>query len=299
MIKNSNFNSKESKTINKTGYNIKGGASWTFIEGHTVFANAGNYSRQPFLDNVFPSYADNTQLADPEVDNEEIVGFEAGYKFEKGNFQLNLNAYYTSWENRFLSSTGEYQDIENARFLFTDIAQVHKGLELDATYKPNTRWMIRGYATLGDWVYDGSTPVRINNDDTNSLVETKNIDLKDVKVGQAPQTSAGLGANFIAIPEKLSVSLDWNYYTDLYGFVDVEDVALASLNNETYQSEELNSYSLFDLGASYNLDLGGQRFVITGNMYNVLDHEYISQKDNYGYFYGNGTTWNFSVKYRF
>ena len=85
-------------------------------------------------------------------------------------------------------------------------------------------------------------------------------DLKDVKVGQAPQTSAGLGANFIAIPEKLSVSLDWNYYTDLYGFVDVEDVALASLNNETYQSEELNSYSLFDLGASYNLDLGGRPF---------------------------------------
>ncbi len=290
---------KESETVNKTGYNIKGGASWTFVENNTIFANAGNYSRQPFLDNVFPSYADNTQLADPEVDNEEVVGFEAGYRFETDDFQLNLNAYYTSWENRFLSSTGEYQNIENARFLFTNIAQVHQGLELDATYKPDNRWMLRGYATVGNWVYDGSTPVRINNDDTNTLVETRNIDLKDVKVGQAPQTSAGLGANFIAVPEKLSVSLDWNYYTDLYGFVDVEDVAFASLNDETYQSEKLNSFSLFDLGASYNLDLGEQRFVITGNMYNVLDHEYISQKDNYGYFYGNGTTWNFSVKYRF
>jgi outer membrane receptor protein involved in Fe transport len=35
------------------------------------------------------------------------------------------------------------------------------------------------------------------------------------------------------------------------------------------------------------------------NVYNLLDKEYIGQGDAYGYFYGNGTTWNASLQYRF
>lgn len=290
---------RASETVNKTGYNIKGGSSWTFVEGHTIFGNAGKYSRQPFLDNVFPSYDDNTRLADPEVDNEEIVGFEAGYRFETEDFQVNLNAYHTKWENRFQSIGGEYQNIENASFLFTDIAQLHKGLELDAKWSPIQDLMLTGYATVGNWEYDGSTPIRIRNDDSSEFVDAISRDLSGVKVGRAPQTSAGLGANYEVIPNKCSVYVNWNYYADMYGEVDVEGLAEASLENETYESEKLGPYSLFDLGASYNLELGGNRIQLFGNIYNVLDHEYISIKDNYGYFYGNGLTWNFAVKYLF
>ncbi|MDN3595766.1 TonB-dependent receptor [Zunongwangia endophytica] len=294
---------RESETENKFGYNLKAGASFTFVEGNTIFGNVGKYSRQPFLDNIFPSYSDNTAFADPEVDNEEITGFEAGYAFESGSFSANFNAYYTKWENRFLNFSGNYTgngaNVENAAFLFSDISQLHKGLEIDLKWRPIMDLTIRGYATTGNWEYDGSSPVRIRNNDNSEFVDQLDVDLSGTKVGGAPQNSAGLGIDYDVISRKLSLSANWNYYDNLYGLVEVEDVAETSLAGDTYQPEQLNSYSLFDIGASYTFDLGENDIQLIGNIYNLLDHEYITQKDNYGYFFGNGTTWNIAVKYNF
>ena len=296
---------KTSDKINKTGYNIKGGASLSLTEENVLFANIGKYSRQPFLDNVFPSYDDNTQIADPEVDNEEIFGVEVGYRYEIGTFRLNLNGYYTKWENRFLNAGGEYDadgdgtpDYMDVSFLFTGIGQVHKGLELDLHWRPSYNWMLRGYATIGDWRYEGSTPVRIRDNNSSSFIDELNVNLTDTKVGLAPQASFGFGTKY-EITNNFSVDLDMNHYSDLHGFVDVEEVALATLEGNSYKSEELDSYTLFDLGASYRFNFGDQNIQLRGNVYNLFDTEYISQKDQYGYFYGNGLTWNFSVRYNF
>lgn len=296
---------KTSDKINRDGYNIKGGASLNINEENTLFANVGKYSRQPFLDNIFPSYSDNTEVADPEVENEEIFGFEAGYKFESGDFRANFNFYYTRWDNRFLNTGGVY-DVDNdgtpeyddASFLFTNISQIHKGIEIDADYRITNNWRINGYASFGSWKYDGSTPIRVRDNTDQQFVAELNADLTNTNVGLAPQTSYGLGT-VIDVSDKLSADLRWNGYSKLYGFVDVEDVADVSLNGGYYESERLNDYSLFDVGASYNLTLGDSDIFLRGNVYNLFDKEYINQRDQYGYFYGNGLTWNFSVQYKF
>src|SRR5690554_1691601 len=69
----------KSEKVSKFGYNIKGGVGYTFIEGHTVFANAGQYSRQPYLDNIFEDIRNSNYIleGEQEVDNEEITGLEA------------------------------------------------------------------------------------------------------------------------------------------------------------------------------------------------------------------------------
>ena len=297
---------KTSDKVNKTGYNLKGGASLNINEENTVYVNAGKYSRQPFLDNIFPSYADNTQLAEDGGDNEKINGFEAGYKFEAGDFKANLNAYYTKWENRFLNASGEYDqngdgtvDYQNVSFLFNGIGQLHKGLELDLHWKPMLGWTLSGYATVGNWEYDGSTDIRVRDENTSTFVdELSNVKLTGTKVGQAPQTTFGIGTD-VDITRDFSMDMNINHYRDLYGFVDVEDVALASLEGTSYQSEKLDPYTLVDLGASYKFRFGAQNIQLRGNIYNLLDETYISQKDQYGYYYGNGMTWNFSVRYNF
>ncbi len=296
---------KVSDKINKTGYNLKGGASLNINEQNTVFANIGKYSRQPFLDNIFPSYSDNTEIADPEVENEAIFGIEGGYQFSAGDFAVNLNGYYTKWENRFLNASGTYDsnndgtpDVENASFLFTNIAQVHKGLELDFNWRIFPNWKVRGYTTVGDWKYEGSTPIRVRDNDTQEFVDELSANLTDTKVGLAPQTTFGLGTDY-DITDNFSVDLDMNYYADLYGFVDVEEVALASVDGSSYESEKLDPYALFDLGATYKFRFGKENITLRGNIYNLLDNEYINQRDQYGYFYGNGLTWNFSVRYNF
>lgn len=296
---------KTSDKINRSGYNLKGGASYSVDEKNTFFTNIGQYSRQPFLDNIFPSYSDNTEIADPKVDNEEIFGFEIGYKYESDNFKANVNYYITNWKNRFLNAGGTYDtngdgvpEYDDVSFLFTNIAQLHKGIEFDMQWRVQDNWRLNGYATFGSWKYDGSTPIRVRDNTDQQFVADLNANLTGTKVGLAPQTAIGIGTD-IDVTNDFSLDAHMNNYKSLYGFVDVEEVALASLNGESYQSERLDNYTLFDVGASYKFNLGSNSFKMRGNVYNLFNNKYINQRDQYGYFYGNGTTWNFSVQYNF
>ncbi|MCB0807600.1 MAG: TonB-dependent receptor [Bacteroidales bacterium] len=289
---------KTSEKVNKIGYNIKGGASYSITENQKVFVNSGYYSRQPFLDNVFPTYGDYTQLADPEVDNENIFGIEAGYNYTIDNFFVNVNLYYTTWENRFLdiNGTDPVTQVEY-RTLYTDIAENHQGIEVDVRYKPTTTFMVRGYATYGEWKYDGSTPFKKYNTDTNELIDEGDVDFSGTMVGQAPQVTAGIGITADVLPNKLTVDADLNNYAKFYGYVD-EEAAIAT-EDETYQPERLNDFALIDFGATYKIIFGSDILSFRANIYNILNAEYVSQQDQYGILYGAGTTWNFSVKYNF
>lgn len=298
-------NTKVSKRLYKVGYNLKTGASWKLNKNNIVFANVGKYSRQPFLTNIFTNFKDRTKIEDNSVSNEEIKGAEAGYTFKNQNLTINFNAYFTQWENRLLTTSGGYDPNDNlgnpqypnATFYFTNIAQLHQGLELDFKWKVLTNLNLSGYATLGKWEYAGKTPVRIINENNQSVIAEKTTELKDTKVGQAPQTTTGAGIDYRFFNGKLNSYISWNYYTDFYGFVDVGEAAISTLNETTYQPEKLNSYSVVNLGLSYNLSIENHAFQLNGNVYNLFNQSYISQKDNSGYYFGNGTTFNISVKY--
>ncbi|HWK56165.1 MAG TPA: carboxypeptidase-like regulatory domain-containing protein [Parapedobacter sp.] len=287
----------ESPVENKLGYNAKAGLSFNFEENHTLFANAGFYSRQPFLDNVFVQ--NTVDFTDPVVDNEEILGLEAGYRFTSSNFTVNLNGYYTSWANRFLLQSGRYGD-ENTEgaYLITGITQLHKGLELDFQTHITPEWMLRGYASVGDWQYDGETPFRFREEVNSEIIGTGNLDLSGVKVGNAPQTSFGLGTKYNILSD-LSVDVDFNFYDNLYGQVDPEDVVGAVLAGEVYATEKLDGFGIVDAGLSYTFRLNAQRLKFRGNVYNIFNKEYFGRKDGFGYFYGLGTTWNAALTYSF
>jgi len=295
---------KKSKFDNKFGYNIKGGMAYSFVEGQTVFANIGHYSRQPFLDNVFIS--NTVDFADPKVKNEKIFGLEAGYKFTTEMFDVNLNGYYTTWKNRFTDygardyvvGSDTYQSVT---YLFTGVGQAHKGLELDFNARVLSNLTLRGYGSIGNWKYDGKSPYRVrDNDSFNIIFEDKNgQDLTGVKVGNAAQTTFGLGAKYFILPQ-FSIDADFNHFARLYGNVNVDDIIASSLKGEVYQSEKLDSYNIIDAGLSYTFNLkNSQKLKFRGNVKNLLNEDYFSRKDAFGYFYGVGTTWNAGLTYSF
>ncbi|MEC3879846.1 TonB-dependent receptor [Parapedobacter sp. 10938] len=287
----------KSDTHNKLGYNIKGGASYSFDEAHTIFTNIGQYSRQPFLDNIF--IQNTVDFYEPVVDNEEIFGIEGGYRFTGTNFTANLNGYYTSWANRFLAYGGSYgPDQEDGTYLLTGVTQLHKGLEVDFQTNITPQWMLRGYGSIGDWQYDDDSPYRIRDEESSQIVETGNLDLSGVKVGNAAQASFGLGTRY-AILNDLSVDVDFNFYDNLYGNVDTEDVVESALEGTVYQSEKLKSFGIVDAGVSYTFHIGVQQLKFRGNVKNLFNQEYIGRKDAFGYFYGLGTTWNAGLTYSF
>jgi hypothetical protein len=298
----------KSEKVNKLGYNVKGGMGYTFIENNTVFANAGYYSRQPFLDNIFTDIRNSNYIleGDNEIDNEEIIGLEAGYRLRAGKISLDLNGYYTSWGNRFLSggfiegdpaSTNPIEQKDRYQ-RFTDITQVHKGFEFEGKYRLSSAFMMRAFGSIGNWKYDGETPYQTREDDTNVLLESGTVNLTGTKIGNAPQTSFGFGFKY-NIVGGLTVDADYNIYDDLYGFVDAEDVVDAAQAGVVYQAERLPAYSVLDAGITYKFDFGGNNFTFRANCYNATNEMYLGQKDSFGYYYGNGRTWNASLRYDF
>ena len=292
--------SGDSEKVNKSGYNVKGGVSFSSEDGaHAVFANGGLYSRQPFLDNIFDNVRYSNDLVDTDIENEEIIGFEAGYRFTGDEVKVNLDLYSTEWGNRFLSFGGENAAGDVTFYRFNDVTQIHSGFEFDVQYNPIASALTYSlYGSLGDWKYKDSTPYQQFDDETSLLIDSGEINLSDVKVGQAPQSSLGLGIDWKATP-RMTFYTNYNQYGRFYGFVDVEDAVQAGVDGVDYSSERLNTYGLVDLGMSYKFYVGSNAVMFRANVYNLLDEEYIGQGDAYGYFYGNGTTWNASLQYRF
>lgn len=310
---------EKSKKITNWGYNLKGGASYTIADNHKVFANAGYYSRQPFHDNLFMNYKNDINT---NAENEKILGLEFGYKFKSRNFWANLNAYYTTWKNRVDGGSVEVternkNDFPGAivgsylNFIKRGFEQEHKGLELEMSYKPLRTLELKGYASLGDWRYKGST-VQDYYNENQDLIKSTVQNLNKLKVGDAAQTQFGLGLAYELL-KGLSVDADYRYNGNLYG-KNVLGVNDDTVNNES-GNLKLPSYNIMDAGVTWNYKLTNRnRLTLRFNVNNVFNHIYISESttsyqsdykeaDNYKginvnnqVYFGYGRTWNASVK---
>lgn len=297
----------KSEKVNKIGYNIKGGASYAVGSGSRIFANAGVYSRQPFLDNVFSNIRYSNELVTTGngdgVDNEEIVGFEIGYKYANRDFEFNINGYTTSWGNRtdvdvFTNDNGTPEDEADdftVRQVQRGISQTHNGIELDLNYRMDDL-RIRAFGSIGDWTFQGVDVVQTFNDDTGELIsEVEGLDNSGVHIPNSPQTSFGIGLDYQII-DGLNAYVDFNYFDQLWR----NDINFDSGNLILEEDiGTLDAYELIDFGLGYNVDMGDNLLTLRANIYNLLDKDYINQTDPFGYLNGNGRTWNFSVKYNY
>lgn len=290
----------ESEKLAKIGYNLKAGWSFDIAENHKIFSNVGYYSRQPFLDNIFVNIRESNDIFDnPEVDNEEITGIEVGYKYFSGGFKANFNFYITDWDNRVITGTdvdenGTPDDDSDDIFLNIfdrGVRQIHRGAELDLEYNIQGKLRVNGYLSAGSWQFDGTSDVAIYNDDTGQLVsENPGTNREGVKVTNAPQFTAGLSFRYQAL-EALSFDGNLNYFDRLW----LNDGASVQVENVGY----LDSYSLTDLGVTYNFALGENQLSLRGNVFNLFDEVRIQQSDRFGLFNTNGITYNVSLRYNF
>jgi iron complex outermembrane receptor protein len=313
----------DSEKVNNIGYNVKGGASYVVAEQHSFYANAGLYSRQPYHDNIYLNY---TNALNPLTSNEDVLGFEAGYGFKSRYFSANLNLYRTSWKNRVTSTSGVLTAaaiigttaLNAGDLVFTSSQndeQLHSGIELDFVFRPLESLDIKGFASLGNWEYKGNA-VQRKFDENQTLLDQTNTDIDGGKVGDAAQTTWGLGVKY-KIVKNFSIDADWRNYDNLYANV--------AANKENI---ELPSYDLVDAGVSYRMLVGENNknsidFRI--NMNNVFNEVYLSEitqsfssgnvngifpandtDPSYkginvknSAFFGLGRTWNVSIKYNF
>jgi iron complex outermembrane recepter protein len=303
-----NYNGVEtaSKKVNKTGWNVKGGAAYSINNENTFFVNAGKYSRQPFLDNVF----EYNSVKLRETANEEITSYEAGYKYNTRNLRVSVNAYYTRWGNRFLGISGTVAEpngeggVNNRPIYtaYTDVAQVHKGLEVDFDAKVSRAFSFNGFLSLGDWKYDGDTPYETMYSDDNQVYDRGNVDLSGTYVGEAAQVTFGLGTK-VNFTKNLYWDLDFNYNGKLYGYVTPEDVVASAEKGEVYQAPSIAPFVRMNTGLAYSFKIGSQKIKFRGNVRNLLNDQSINKRNvvssNQAYGYLVGRTWSAGITYSF
>lgn len=271
------------------GYNAKGGINFNIDDQNNVYGNIGYYSKQPFLNAVYPN---NKNFLNPNLTNEKIFGMELGYGFRSTYLDVSLNAYRTDWKDRFLRRT---QNISspvpggatiNAYANIEGIKEIHQGFELEASSKITNYLSLTAMVAVADWYYKGNAAGTLFNeanepiDDlgnvTTGIAGVRTLLLDKVKVGDAAQTTAAFG---IVLQPVRDLKFDANYrYIDrLYGRLNVLD--FAGPNPSVTEALRLPSYGLFDVGLSYKLRLNNEKqfFTFRGNVFNLLDKYYIQQ----------------------
>ncbi len=257
-----------------SGLQAKAGASYKFLENMAVYGNFGFAERVPIFDNVISDYL-ATKAEDPE--NEKFMSVEGGVNMMgmlDNQFSTKLSFYHTSWQDRANSRGITEQDGTEAIIFLTGMDALHQGVELEATYKPNSMIKIDGAVSVGNWTltddvkgsykdYDGGDGTEIN----------YQYYVKDLKVGDAPQTQFSLVGTVYPMKglfSQLVVRYYDNHYAqwDPFSRTDSED---------TKQSWMAPAYTLVDFHASYDLPfkLKGSKFTLSAHVFNLLDATYI------------------------
>ncbi len=298
FVKNDGSTIQQGQNVNtKTGfkdlfgYNVKGGLNYNINDNHNVFGNIGYYSKQPFMNSVYPS---NQQVLNPTLTNEKIFSAELGYGFRSAKFNANVNVYRTEWKDRWMRKSQDFDVLDPTTNISSIVAgyaeingitQVHMGVEVDASYKA-TNWLeFQGMLSYGDYKYEGNaTGVTFdnNNNPINVVGGTNSttLYLDGVKVGGSgsnsiPQFTASLGATLRPVKD-LSIYGTWRYTGELYSSID--PTTFSKIENQERGTLQLPDFNVFDLGISYKIRLNNPSnyFTIGANVYNLFDTTYIA-----------------------
>ena len=265
------------KTLN--GFTFKTGANLNIDEYNNVFFNTGYISKAPKFRNIFNQ---NNTLKDY-IKNEEVIAFESGYSFRSSFFSANMNGYYTIWQNKPANIS------ENiAGIVYSDVVPMnalHKGIEIDCSYKISRKLSVESLISLGDWTWtSGGEAILLDNSNRppssefgDSSLDTLLYNADGVHVGDAAQTQFGLSMRYEPTNNSY-IKLRGTYFSDYYSDFDA---ATLIGENSGRESWKIPSYELFDLHCGYKLKLSNKyNLDVKLSVLNLLDKTYISDANN-------------------
>ena len=296
------------------GYTIKSGANINLDEYNNVFFNVGYISKAPRFNNVY--YYDNSLFR--HIKNEEVKAVEGGYSYRSSLFSANVNAYYTAWENK-PSNGGVTVMVDDVpyRANINGMDALHKGVEMDFSYRILNNLSVEGLLSLGDWQWTSADTVRFLDDNNNPITDDfgneiiASFDADGVHVGDAAQTQYGFSIRYEPTYESY-IKLRGTYFDNYYADFDPLSLNGANAGRESWK---IPAYQLVDLHCGYKFKLSDKnKLDIRFSVLNVLDEMYISDAQNNdpynanyqdfdaksaGVFFGLGRRFNLSAKFSF
>jgi len=248
------------------------------------------------MDNVI--YFDGSVASDPA--NEKFISSEVGLNYKAKMFAISANAYNTDWKDRNLTksvTTGQGSSGDTDVIFLTGVNQNHKGLEIEASVQPMDMLRLDASLSFGDWKFTEDASGKLVYDVFDSLGNVSgqgsleyDYALKDLKVGDMPQTAYVLGATVTPIKGlRLQVlySIYDNNYADWgpsdreYDRDDPTDIP------DTAQVWMAPGYSKMDFHGSFDLPkIAGIRSQLFVHIFNVLDAVYVQDAVDHSQYNG-------------
>ena len=237
-------------------FNPKAGLNYDINQKNKIYFSLSKAQREP----TRSDFENNIN-----IQPEELIDYELGWKYNSEKFLFNSNLYYMSYKNQ-LVLTGALDDVgspirENSGKTY------RKGIELESVYEATNKLNISANI---------------------SLSENKNIDHKtnyngvitdwgDTDISFSPNIISSAGVQFNA-SEDLTFILFNKFVGDQY------------MSNTESMISKLSSYSTIDFSMLYTIKNSKyfSEIVITAMLNNIFNKEYVSN----GYYYTYDDTWS-------
>jgi outer membrane receptor for Fe3+-dicitrate len=281
-----------------------------------VFFNVGGFSRAPYFSGgVFLSSL-NSNAINRDAKNEKILSAEIGYGFRSNILAVKLNAYYTNWYDKTTVRALESGNPDAGTINLTGVNASHMGVELEARFQPIRDFELNAMLSVGDWRWTNSPEGLMFNRDGMPVDARQNIvpagspdqarmklNMKDVHVGNAAQTTAAVGATYNFL-KGFRAGLTWRYFGRNYSYYSIPTNLGETTIAEPWIIPAGNVSNLF---LSYRFKIGGLDATLQGNIENIFDQLYIADAndgsshdwDTAAVMYGFGRTWSMGLKVRF
>lgn len=282
VFEDGNTNETDWKYI--PGFTIKGGANYNLNETMNVFMNLGYLSKSQRFQNV---YNRENQLF-LEIKNEKVKAIEIGYSYVLPRMTLNINAYYTVWDNKPADRTQYMTDPLDPEIRYTvninNMNALHQGVEFEFAYRITRNLVFESLLSLGDWKWTSADTAFIY-DDNGKFVGKRPFDARGLYVGDAAQFQNRESLRWEII-KGLYVSGSFTWFGKHYAEFNpldldpVQNPESFDENGNPRQSWKIPNYYMVDMHAGYSWWVKKVRFQIRGSVLNALNDVYVTDAQN-------------------
>ena len=309
------YNNETSETANHIGWMAKGGANYNINDNHNVFFNVGGFSRTPFFSGGVFLQAVSSNAVNPDAKNEKIFSAEIGYGFRSAYFSANLNAYYTNWYDKTTTRAVDSSDPSKGSLNLSGVNANHKGIELEAIFKPTRDLEVKGMLAIGDWRWTNSPtglayntdgqPIDVNGNVTTDPTKqaTMTLNMKDVHVGNSAQITSSVDVSYNFL-NNFRAGMTYRLFAKNYASYSIPTTFGVNSISEPWMIPTGNT---FNFRLSYRFKINSLDAILQGNVENLFNNEYIVDAndgsshdwDTAQVMYAFGRTWSMSLKINF
>lgn len=319
----------KSKTYNFLGGTAKAGINYNIDRHNNVYGNVGYISRAPFFSQGVFLSSNVSNAANPDPLNEKVFSAEIGYGYSSPIFSATVNGYYTKWLDKTTTRSGDITAGEHAgdRYYLnmSGVDARHMGVEVNFTLVPANWVEFNGMLSLGDyeWASDATgyfynqlgQPLKdlAGNLASGILAEDHakaTLLQKGRKVGGSAQTTAALGVTFRPF-KGFRIGADWTVADRNYS-----DYTISSSSYTANGTVKVGTPwripwgNQLDLNASYRFKIGGVDAVLSGNIHNLCNYNYVMDaytdsgvvgtwENAFRVFYSFGRTYSMKLRVNF